>query len=190
MAEKKGKIGVVGIGNVLMGDDAAGPYLIKLLKAGWDWPEGAELADAGTAGLALPELLEGYTAVILVDTVEDEGGAGSVCRYDREALLSSPGTRARTPHDAGLRDALILSELAGNGPREVVLIGVVPECTGRGVGLSRPVRRAMALLEAAVTDELARLEVRVTRKANPLPPDLWWERPAGPAAGASQECAT
>ena len=173
-----------------MGDDAAGPYLIKLLKARWDWPEGMVLVDAGTAGLALSGLLEGYRAVIFVDTVQAEGGAGSVCRYDREALLSSPGTRARTPHDAGLHDALTLSELSGNGPGEAVLIGVVPDRTDSGIGLSPPVQRAMALMEAAVMSELARLGAPGIRKATPLPPDLWWERPPDLATGAPRECGT
>ena len=170
------KVGVIGIGNVLMGDDAVGPYIIKMLKARWEMPVRVALIDAGTAGMSLPSLMEGYHTVILVDTVQAEGGGGTVHRYDREALLAKPFAQALTPHDPGLRDALLLSELLGNGPQEAVLVGMVPECVDGGVGLSCVVRGAMDALAEAVVGELERLGVSVARREIPLDPDLWWER--------------
>jgi hydrogenase maturation protease len=170
------KVAVIGIGNVLMGDDAAGPYLIKLLKARYEMPAQVALIDAGTAGLALPGMMAGYDAVILVDTVQADGAPGTVHRFDHAALLCAPCAQSITPHDSGVRDALSLSDLVGNGPKEAVLIGVVPDRTDGGIGLSPAVFAAMAPLVDAVTEELARLGMPVVPRNAPLEPELWWER--------------
>ena len=172
----KEKVRVIGLGNVLMGDDAAGPYLIKLLNARCVVPDQVALVDGGTAGLSLPGMMEDCDAVIVVDTVHSGAASGTVHRYDREALLSAPGTPALTPHDPGLRDALLLSELSGNALPDVVLIGVVPERVNAGIGLSPAVHDAMDTLLEMVVAELARLGVDVVRRETPLDPELWWER--------------
>ena len=170
------KVGVIGVGNVLMGDDAAGPYAIKMLKARCVFPEQVELVDGGTAGLALPGLMDGYDAVIVMDTVHAEAAPGTLCRHDRAALLAAPRTQPVTPHDPGLLDALFLSDLSGKGPREVILIGVVPDRADTGVGLSPAVCNAMGALVDAVVSEIVRLGVSVQWRETPLDPDLWWER--------------
>ncbi len=170
------KVAVIGIGNVLMGDDAAGPCFIKTFEARCVAAGQVTLIDGGTAGLALPDLMDGYDAVIIVDTVQSGTVPGTVHRYDRTSLLSAPSTKALTPHDPGLRDALLLSELTGNNVPDLVLIGVVPERTDAGIGLSPAVRGAMDTLVDAVLAELVRLGVSVIRREPPLDPDLWWER--------------
>ncbi len=176
MGMNTAKVGVIGVGNVLMGDDAAGPFAIKMLKALCVIPEQVALVDGGTAGLALPGLMDGYESVIVVDTVHAEGPSGAVFRYDQATLLAAPCAQSITPHDSGLLDALLLSDLTGDGPREVVLIGIVPDQTVAGIGLSPAVRNAMGGLVDAVVAELARLGVPMARRETPLDPDLWWER--------------
>ncbi len=172
----KDKIRIIGLGNVLMGDDAAGPYAVKLLHARFVMPGQVELIDGGTAGLVLPSLMEGCDAVILVDTVNSGMASGALCRYDREGLLSAHCVQAQTPHDPGLLDALLLSDLTGTRVPDLVLIGVVPERVAPGIGLSPAVQAAMDALIDAVAAELSRLGVTLERREPPLPPDLWWER--------------
>jgi hydrogenase maturation protease len=169
------KVGIIGIGNVLMGDDAAGLYFIKLLNTPCTPSPQVALVDGGTAGLSLPDLMAEFDVVILVDTVQSEDAPGTVRRYGRAELLDAPFARAMTPHDSGLRDALLLSEL-GRTVQEVVLVGVVPERMEPGVGLSPAVRDAMDALMDAVLEELERLGVAVVGRETPLAPDLWWER--------------
>jgi hydrogenase maturation protease len=170
---KKDKLLVIGVGNVLMGDDAIGPHVVELLRSRYVMSGPVGLIDGGTAGLALPALMENCDAVILIDTVHSGAAPGTVQRYDREALLSTPRTHAQTPHDPGLCDALLLSELTGTGVPDLVLIGVVPERVGAGIGLSPAVQHAVEGLIDAV---LARLGVDTVRRELPFEPDLWWER--------------
>jgi hydrogenase maturation protease len=57
---------VVGCGNLLRGDDAAGPVLVRML-AGRDLPSGVRLVDGGTAGMDIAFAMRGVPKVIVVD---------------------------------------------------------------------------------------------------------------------------
>jgi hydrogenase maturation protease len=61
----------------------------------------------------------------------------------------------------------------------VRLVGVVPGAVGMGVGLSAPVREAVAGAVAEVLRQLGELGVTPRPRVPPAEPDLWWERPAG-----------
>lgn len=68
-------------------------------------------------------------------------------------------------------------EFSGSGPREVLLVGVIPGEVRTGVGLSEAVRAAVPAAVAEVVKDLARLGVAPRLCSAPGPPDLWWERP-------------
>ncbi len=174
------RIVVLGIGNVLMGDDAVGPHAVKLLEAGWEFPPEVAVVEAGTPGLDLTVFLHGVEAAVVVDAVRARGAEpGEIRRYGREALLAKSPVLAMSPHEPGLREALLTMELTGEGPREVRLLGVVPARVETGAGLSEAVRAAMPGLMEAVVAELASLGASPRRRDRPSEPDLWWERRGG-----------
>ena len=64
---------MVGCGNLLRGDDAAGPVLVRLL-ADRDLPTGVRLVDGGTAGMDVAFQMRGARRVVIVSdllTAED-----------------------------------------------------------------------------------------------------------------------
>lgn len=169
---------VLGLGNVLLGDDALGPYAVATATAELEVGDGVELVDLGTPGLDLLPYLAGARAVVVVDTIRADGPPGEVRLYRTPELLAAPVGPRVGPHDPGLSDALTCARLDGNGPEEVILVGVIPERTATGIGLSAAVRAAVPAVVSAVAAELARLGVTVSRRRDPQPPDLWWERGA------------
>jgi hydrogenase maturation protease len=169
------RIGVLGIGNVLMGDDAFGPYVVKHLEAGWELP-GVELLELGTPGADLSLHLDGLDAVLVVDTVKLRGAPGELRLLDKAQLLARSPILPASPHEPGLREALFTLEFSGGGPREVRLVGVIPAEVEMEVGLSAAVRAAVPAAIEEVLRQLAGLGVAATRRATPRPPDLWWER--------------
>jgi len=170
------RVGVLGIGNVLMGDDALGAHVVARLEAGWEFPPGVSLVEAGTPGAALPAHLEGLDAVVVVDAVQVAGAPGEIRVLDKAALLARKPLLPMSPHEPGLREALFAMEFQGASPPEVRLVGVVPGEVGMGVGLSEPVRGALSGAVAEVLRQLGTLGVRARPRVPPLPPDLWWER--------------
>jgi hydrogenase maturation protease len=170
------KIGVVGIGNVLMGDDAVGPYIIKLLDAFFTFPAEVSLIEAGTPGLDLVSVLSGYDTVIIVDNVRAAGSPGEIRRYDSEAILKSAPAVAMTPHDPGLKEALLTMQMSDIEPGDVIVVGVIPELIDLALELSSPVKAAVPDMMDAIIRELDRLGIRPAKKDPPDEPDIWWEK--------------
>ncbi len=170
---------VLGIGSVLMGDDAAGPWVVQVLEAGWRMPEGVTLFDAGTPGPELNHYLLGLDALIVVDTVSAKEPPGTVRVYRRDEILEAPPSPRVTPHQPGLREALLTGEFAGAAPADVMLVGVVPERVELGTGLSAPVRDALPRMAETVVAELAALGLVATRRPDAVPAAPWWERGSG-----------
>ncbi len=176
-----GRVAVIGLGNVLMGDDALGPYAVRVLQSGWDFPPGVSVTDAGTPGLDLTPYVLGVDALIVIDTVNSDGPPGTLKIYRRDELLAKPPGPRLSPHDPGLKETLLLLEFRGDGPREVLLVGVVPGHVGNAVRLTPDVAAALPAVERAVLDELERLGCPARRAASPAVPDIWWEKPPDPA---------
>jgi len=170
------KTSVLGLGNVLMGDDAFGPYVIQVLEARYSFPEAVSLVDAGTPGLDLVPYLSGVEALIVVDTILSDAPPGSVKLYDREQLLKHAPQPRLSPHDPSLKEALLTSDFSGDGPREVLLVGVVPQATEMGIGLSPRVKTALETAVEKVVAELARLGHEAAPRPAPGEPGIWWER--------------
>ena len=175
------RVGVIGLGNVLMGDDAFGPWVVQTLLAGYEFPGGVSVEDLGTPGLDLMPYVTDLEALVLVDTVRSGAPPGTVRLYRRDDLLKHAPLARLSPHDPGVKEALLTAEFAGQGPREVLLVGAVPETTAMGVRLSAALRAAVPLAVAEVLKELERLGQPASPRAVPKPPDIWWARPGGEA---------
>jgi hydrogenase maturation protease len=172
------RIAVIGIGNVLTGDDGVGPYVARVLDAGWEHPE-VEVIDAGTPGLDLTTILAGREAAVLVDAVKAAGAPGALRTYDKATLLSRPPAMALSPHEPGVREALLNAEFLGAAPATVTLVGVIPATVELGCRLSPAVQAAVPAAIEAVLEALRALGVAPSPRSPPLDPDLWWERGEG-----------
>ena len=180
-------IAVIGLGNVLLGDDGFGPSVVELLRAGWQFPASVALIDAGTPGLDLVNYLDGREVVVLVDTVAATGAPGELRLYRGEELRGMPMKPRVSPHDPAVQEALWIAEFGGSGPRQVDLIGVIPAATDLGTGLSAPVREAACAAAVLVVQELTKHGAAPAPLRQPRSPDAWWMRaqPEEPGAESS-----
>ena len=179
MQDRSGAGGVLvaGLGNTLLGDDGFGPAVVRWLEAHWVFPPGVDVEDLGTPGPGIGTFLAGREAVVLVDTIAADAPPGTVRRLSAEELA---GAGPRTgPHEVDLRAALDALALAGEAPRHLAVVGVVPVSTGTGEALSGPVREAIPAAADLVLRELAGLGFTPARREPPLPFRADWlgERP-------------
>ncbi len=168
---------VLGLGNVLMGDDALGPWVVHHLASRWELPAGVEAVDVGTPGLDLTPYLAGARTVIVVDTVKSGGAPGEVRLYRKAELLAHPPQPRVSPHDPGLVECLLALDFAGIGPPEVLLVGVIPDRVGKGTGLSAALAAAVPRAAGAVVEELTRLGLAPAARPAPSDAPPWWEVP-------------
>jgi hydrogenase maturation protease len=171
-------IRVVGLGNVLMGDDGVGPHVIEALEAGYEFPDGVSVLDAGTPGLDLAPFLMGADVVIVIDSVRADAAPGSLRLYRRDAILKYAPRERLGPHDPGFKQTLLTLEFAGCGPRDVLLVGVVPETTAPCARLSPAARATVPVAVDAVVAELERLGAAPTPRGVASAVAPWWERVA------------
>lgn len=170
-------IAVIGLGNVLLGDDGFGPYVVELLRRRYAFPPGVELLDLGTPGLGLISYLHGHDAVVFVDAVSDEAPPGTLRVYeDTELARMRTGPRV-SPHDPALAEALDAARAAGGGPRTACLVGAVPASSEPGAQLTTPVRAAAEWAATIVRQrvEAQGFDVRRCGDAE-LEPDWWCRR--------------
>lgn len=170
---------VLSLGNVLMSDDGLGPAVLHAFRQHYAAGPGVLVEDLGTPGLDLSPWLADADRVILIDTIKAPLPPGSLRLYGRADLLGrAPGVRV-SPHDPGVRETLLALEFAARAPREIVLVGIVPEVTTMGLDLSPAVAAAVPAAVLAVVAALERFGVEVRRRAEPLAIAPWWD-----AAGA------
>jgi hydrogenase maturation protease len=172
------RISVIGIGNVLEGDDAFGPTVVHLFEAAWTVPEDVALVDGGTPGLDLTAYMAELEALIMIDSMKLKGGAaGEMKVLDKPGILNRGPIVAMSPHEPGLREAILHAEFQGVAPPVVKLIGVVAGSIDFGCRLSPEVRAALPAAVAQVKAELEALGVAVAPRLPPADPGLWWEKP-------------
>lgn len=80
---------IVGCGNLLRGDDAVGPVLVRHL---WDRgvPHGVRCADGGTGGMDVAFQMRGVPHVIIVDACTSGSEPGAIFRLDGRDCETPP----------------------------------------------------------------------------------------------------
>lgn len=164
-----------GIGNVLLGDDGVGPYLVRVLEAAYHLEDSVEITDLGTPALDLTHRIVGLHSLILVDSVANaEAAPGTVALYRKQDILREAPAQRLDPHSPALSECLLSAEMLGAMPENVLLVGIVGESYEPGCELSPAVQRSLEGAMAAILKELADLGFEVEKKSVCDPAGIWW----------------
>jgi hydrogenase maturation protease len=146
---------VVGCGNLLRGDDAVGPLLVRHL---WDRgvPDGVELVDGGTAGMDVAFKMRGRRKVVIVDAARTGSAPGTLYRVPGEELENLPPVDGINQHAFRWDHALAVGRwlLKDAYPREVVVLLVEAGGTEMGADLTPPVAAGMERALELVLEEV------------------------------------
>jgi hydrogenase maturation protease len=132
---------VLGLGNVLMGDEGIGVHVVRTLEQ-QKLPEGVECLDGGTGGFILLEPLQSADRVILIDAAADGNAPGTVTRTTPRFSRDYPPTL--TAHDVGVKDLLDVFYMQG-GDRDVVLYAIT-------IDPHQPIRMSLSELGAQASE--------------------------------------
>ncbi|MDX5629205.1 MULTISPECIES: HyaD/HybD family hydrogenase maturation endopeptidase [unclassified Brenneria] len=134
---------VLGIGNLLLSDEAVGVRIIEALEQRYRFSPAIDILDGGTSGMELMEAMAGRDHLIVADAVLTGQTPGEVAVL-RDGEVPALFTRKISPHQLGLSDVLMALQLTGEFPRRLTLIGVVPESLDVHIGLTETIQRAIA----------------------------------------------
>ena len=142
---------IIGLGNLLAGDDGVGVHVVGEL-ARRKLPPGVQVIDGGNCGLGLLSLLEGAQQVIIIDAILCAKAPGSVLQLDgrRFALQEQ---EAPCSHRLSLAQTLRLADILGYGCR-VRIIGISPGPARLGTQLSPGVRAALPRVVEMVCEQV------------------------------------
>lgn len=147
---------ILGLGNLICGDDGLGVTAVHRLCDAYDAPEGVRILDGGTLGLSLLPYLEEAERAILVDAIRDDAAPGSFVRLTGDDVAPAVAVRLSV-HQVGVVDLLDGARWLGKTPDPLVLLGLVPSSVELSVALSPPVERNLPELVRRVADEAAAL---------------------------------
>ncbi len=111
---------VLGLGNVLMGDEGIGVYVVRELEK-LPLPPDIECLDGGTGAFTLLEPLESAGRIILIDAANDDNPIGTVTRTTPRFSRDYPPTL--TAHDVGMKDLLDVFYIHGS-THEIILYAI------------------------------------------------------------------
>jgi hydrogenase maturation protease len=168
-------IAIVGIGNILQKDDGIGVTLIKYLEAAYTFPSCVQLIDGGTSGVALQSQIMNTDLLIIIDALSVSDIPGTVHVLTGDSLLSQSPDIKLSPHQISFFDLLQFMALQQIGPKELVIIGIVPENVECGLTLSKPVEQSLKIAANEIIAILMQRKIFVNMISEKRLPDYWWK---------------
>jgi hydrogenase maturation protease len=111
---------VMGVGNVLMGDEGVGVHVVRSLEH-HAWPANVSVVDGGTGSFHLLSHLQECAVAVLVDATLDGRPPGRISVLRPKYASGFP--RVLSAHDIGLKDLVESADLLGYLPH-ILLVTV------------------------------------------------------------------
>jgi hydrogenase maturation protease len=152
----KERILVLGVGNLLMGDEGVGIHAVRELMER-TLPPHVDVIDGGTAGLDLLHIMEGYERVLIIDAVDVGEEPGAILRFGPQDVTSQDADLSMSLHQTEVLRVLEFATYVGQTLPPVVIYGVQPETMEWSLELSPRVQARLDSLVGAVHDEVSTL---------------------------------
>ena len=151
------RIVVIGVGNLLKGDDGFGVRVIEALGRE-NLPAGVECIDGGTGGPTLMVHFQDAEVLILIDAVNlGDAAPGTLRVFSLAEVAEAAGGATFSLHDLGVMAMLDLARKLGSCPPVVRFVGAQPERFDQGDRLTPAVEAAVPQAVKMVLGELQRL---------------------------------
>lgn len=115
---------VLGVGNLILGDDGLGVHVVRALKAR-GCPENVEILDGGTAPLDALATVGPVQRLVVVDAADLGEEPGAIRTLSPDDLVPAAGDSVSL-HDLDLIWALNVLRMTGQEPKAVTIVGVQP----------------------------------------------------------------
>jgi hydrogenase maturation protease len=153
MTTQTKRVVVLGVGNVLMGDEGLGVRCVEQLeRSGLVGPD-VVCIDGGCSTHELLEDLEYLDKLVIVDAASSGNEPGTIVRLEGESIPAAFSNKL-SPHQHGINDLLASLRLLGRAPSEIVLFGVEPQTLELRMDLSPVVAAALPELCERVAREV------------------------------------
>ncbi len=144
---------VLGIGNTILTDEAAGVRAVEMLEKTYAVPDNVVVIDGGTSGMEMIEDLSNLDFLIVIDVVKTGAAPGTVVKIAGDEIPVF-FRRKLSPHQIALPDVLASLELLDTMPKEIVVLGVEPISLELGMEMTSTVAEQIPVLVKMAAAEL------------------------------------
>ncbi len=159
---------ILGIGNILWGDEGFGVRAAEAFHAAYETPRGAEVMDGGTQGLYLVQHVTAAGDLLVFDAIDYGLPPGTLHVVHGDEVPKFTGAKKLSLHQTGFQEVLSAADLLGRAPRRLALVGCQPlDLEAWGGALTDPVRAAIGPALAAAAAILAGWGVPLAPRRTP-----------------------
>ena len=117
---------VLGVGNILWADEGFGVRAVEAFHAAYKLPEKSKIADGGTLGMYLLEIVGSAKDLLLFDCADLHEEPGTLRLLTGDEVKYWSATKI-SPHQTGMNEILALAELQGHAPERIAVVAVQPK---------------------------------------------------------------
>ncbi len=159
------KINIIGIGNILMGDDGFGVEVASYLEKNYNIPEQIQVIDGGTGGIMLEGYISSCESLIIIDNIILEEPPGTIYVFDYEGFKAKKISSHFSPHQIGIMESIDLAGISDKLPQTITFYCVVPKNVEFGLGLSPEIQlRVKEIIEIIIKFIFEQHNLRITDK--------------------------
>lgn len=144
---------VLGIGNTILTDEAAGVRAVEALEQAFKIPDDVLLIDGGTSGMEMLEDLSNLDLLIVLDVVKTGAAPGTLVKIAGDEIPIFFRNKL-SPHQIALPDVLASLELLDTVPKEIIVLGVEPISLELGMEMTATVAAQIPELMRMAAHEL------------------------------------
>lgn len=164
---------VLGVGNILWADEGFGVRCVESFARHYEAHDRLVVADGGTQGLYLVDLLREYDPVVIFDAVDFGDAPGTLRVVEDDDIPAFVGAHKMSLHQAGLQDVIACAKLLGDCAANMLLVGVQPvELEDYGGSLRPAVRERIPEALATARDYLADHGIDLAARSDSAPGDV------------------
>ena len=134
------RIIVLGLGNILCGDEGFGVRAVERLYAEYDFPDHVSIVDGGTQGPTLYPFVEEADRLLIFDAVDFGLEPGELTVKKDSGVPVWLSARKMSVHQNNFSEVLALARLKNVPPQEIILIGAQPADLSYGASLTDTVK--------------------------------------------------
>jgi len=146
---------ILGLGNTLLTDEAAGIEVIRRLEAAADLTS-VRFLDGGTLSFTLAAPIADCPRLIVVDAARMGQVPGTVKVFEGEAMDRQLSGKGKSVHEVSLADLMDMARLSDTLPQRRALVGIEPAEMDWGDALTSTVAAAVPAAMDAVRTLVAR----------------------------------
>jgi hydrogenase maturation protease len=153
---------ILGIGNILIGDEGFGVHVVRRLKE-LELPNGVRVEEGGVGGLNLLGYLDGIERLVIVDAMILDSPPGKLVLWKLGPNFQESGKNILSFHQLGIIELVRIWGLLGYEP-EILFLVTRPEIMEPSMDLSPTLQSALEeaawLLKKLCENDFATLETR------------------------------